>query len=266
MSKWYLAPVTERRVFGELVLLEVQCPPLATQTRPGQGLLVRCADPASADPLLRRTLFCAGSDQGQGTITLLVADDEQGRGWLSRQHPGALLDIFGPVGRAFELDGRTGNLLLVGEGNGLAALVGLAQVAIARHMSVMLLAAAPHDDLLLPPFLLPPDVEYQSTTGAVLDLLDARPGDRRLPATVAASPLLWADQVCAALPMETLRTLSDLVRARRLRWSRGFASVVLDGTMPCGTGACFGCLMETRDGWRTRCKDGPVFDLRSLQF
>ncbi|MGB9632969.1 MAG: hypothetical protein ACPL8I_06560 [Chloroflexaceae bacterium] len=36
--------------------------------------------------------------------------------------------------------------------------------------------------------------------------------------------------------------------------------------MPCGVGACQGCLVETRDGARLGCKDGPVFDLRDLRF
>lgn len=264
MSKFYLAPITDRRVFGGLVRLQVECPPLAMQVRPGQALLIRCSDPGSDDPLLRRAIYCAGNDQADGMLTLLISDDERGRGWLARQHPGATLDIFGPVGRPFELEARTGNLLLVGAGNGLAALVALAQQAVARRLSVVLLAAAPSDDLLLPPFLLPSEVEYQSTTGNLLDLIDQQPGDRRLPANIAASPILWADQICAALPSEALRPFAEVLRIRRLRWSRDFAHVLLPGELPCGNGACLGCLVETRKGWRTRCKDGPVFDLRSL--
>jgi dihydroorotate dehydrogenase electron transfer subunit len=75
----------------------------------------------------------------------------------------------------------------------------------------------------------------------------------------------WADQICAGLPEEQLRPLADAVRAGRMRWQPGFAQVALAGAMPCGVGSCLACLVETRDGWRTRCKDGPVFDLRALR-
>jgi dihydroorotate dehydrogenase electron transfer subunit len=56
-----------------------------------------------------------------------------------------------------------------------------------------------------------------------------------------------------------------MVRAGTLRWERGFAQVALPGAMPCGVGTCQGCLVETRDGARLACRDGPVFDLRDLR-
>jgi dihydroorotate dehydrogenase electron transfer subunit len=55
------------------------------------------------------------------------------------------------------------------------------------------------------------------------------------------------------------------VRAGKLRWERGFAQAIVAGPMPCGLGTCLACPLETRDGPRLRCKDGPVFDLRELR-
>lgn len=34
----------------------------------------------------------------------------------------------------------------------------------------------------------------------------------------------------------------------------------LERKMLCGAGACLGCTIETKDGNRRVCKDGPVFD------
>ena len=39
---------------------------------------------------------------------------------------------------------------------------------------------------------------------------------------------------------------------------------LLEEMMACGVGACRGCVVETRSGYRTVCADGPVFDVTEL--
>lgn len=257
--------VVEQRAFGGLRWLTLHAPELAGGVRAGQYLLVRCADPASADPLLRRALFVAAADRSAGTVALLYAPDERGTAWLAGRHPGERLDCFGPLGAPFTIDNRTRALLLAGAGPGLAALLLLAREAVARGSAVVLLAAAPALDLLPPPFLLPADVEYQGSVGEPADALAMLAADKpSAGAPPLAAPLVWADQLGVALPLGLLPDLAAQVRAAKLRWQRGFAQALLDGPLPCGAGACLACLVETRDGLRTRCKDGPVFDLRDL--
>jgi dihydroorotate dehydrogenase electron transfer subunit len=40
--------------------------------------------------------------------------------------------------------------------------------------------------------------------------------------------------------------------------------VSLEARMGCGLGLCYGCTIETRQGLKRVCKDGPVFDLTQL--
>lgn len=269
--------IVERRPLGRLVYLTLHSPELARAARPGQYLLVRCAPPGAYDPLLRRALFLADADHAAGTVALLVDPAERGLAWLAAQPPGARLDSIGPLGAAVDTDGRTRNLLLAGGGACLPALFFACRAAVARGVAVVLLAAADAPDAMPPPYLLPPEVEYQSTVEgeqALAALLrgappapDVPPKGKK-PAPVAPSappPLLWADQLVVAVGLEAIPALIDAVRAVKLRWERGFAQAILAGPMPCGTGACQACLIETRDGLRTRCKDGPVFDLRELR-
>jgi dihydroorotate dehydrogenase electron transfer subunit len=248
------AVVLERREAGALALLTLHAPELARAARPGQALLARCAPPGSDDPLLRRPVFPSAIDGGAGTVELLLAAEERGLAWLAAQPAGAPLDLYGPVGAGFSLDGRTRNLLLAGAGRGLPALVALSRVAVARGMAVVLLAAAAGPAALPPPYMLPPDVEYQ-TSGD---------GESGLPALLGGA-LGWADQLCVAVEQPLVGPTSDAVRAGKLRWERGFAQAILCGPMPCGLGTCQGCLVEARDGVRMRCKDGPIFDLRDLR-
>jgi dihydroorotate dehydrogenase electron transfer subunit len=119
---------------------------------------------------------------------------------------------------------------------------------------------------LPPPYIRPPDVEYQTSAEGdegLLALLGAG-GRAGLPA-LSGSPVAWADQICLALTEPLVAGAVEAVRAGRLRWGRGLAQVALAGPTPCGLGTCLACPVETRDGARLRCKDGPVFDLRDLR-
>jgi len=277
----------QRAVTPRLRWLTLHAPDLARAVRAGQYLLVRCAEQGSYDPLLRRPLFIAAAEPALGQIGLLYEPSERGLLWLSRGRAGDTLDVIGPLGHPFELDGRTRNLLLVGAGPGLAALLLLAQQGAARG-AVTLIAGAGDAERLPPPFLLPGEVEYQTVVGAATELLAGRlapaiaeenketrrQGDKSKPKRdsvsqspslpVSLSPIAWADQICVALPSGQLLELREAIRRVKYRWERGFASALLEGPLVCGVGACGVCAVEMRRGTRMLCSDGPVFDLRDL--
>jgi dihydroorotate dehydrogenase electron transfer subunit len=257
--------IIEQRALGGLSLVRLQAPELARTARAGQAVLVRCAAPGSADPLLRRPLFLAGADSGAGTVDLLIAPDERGQAWLATQPRGARLDLYGPLGAGFALDQGTRNLLLAGAGQALPALFFLARGAVARGLAVVLLASGEAPERLPPPYLLPPEVEYQTAASTAELIALLAPSARGAIPALSGSPVAWADQICLALDADLTAPFAAAVRAGRLRWERGFALAALAGPLPCGFGACLCCPVETRDGARLRCKDGPVFDLRDLR-
>jgi NAD(P)H-flavin reductase len=43
------------------------------------------------------------------------------------------------------------------------------------------------------------------------------------------------------------------------------AQLALESGMACGFGACFGCVVPTRDGYARLCVDGPVLDASVLE-
>jgi len=40
--------------------------------------------------------------------------------------------------------------------------------------------------------------------------------------------------------------------------------VAVEERMACGIGACLGCAIETREGLKRVCTDGPIFELKEL--
>jgi dihydroorotate dehydrogenase electron transfer subunit len=277
----------QRDVTPRLCWLTLHAPDLARGAQAGQYLLVRCAEQGSYDPLLRRPLFIAAAEPALGQIGLLYEPSERGLVWLSRGRAGDTLDVIGPLGRPFALEARTRNLLLVGSGPGLAALMLLARVGAARG-TVTLIAGADDPERLPPPFLLPGEVEYQTIVGAATELLAGQPSRAGLEEDkeprsqggrlklkrdsssqspslpVSLPPIAWADQIFAALPSEQLLALRDSIVRVKYRWERGFACALLEGPLVCGVGACGVCAVDMRRGTRLLCADGPVFDLRDV--
>ncbi len=255
----------QRDVTPRLRWLTLHAPDLARAARAGQYLLVRCAEQGSYDPLLRRPLFIAAAEPALGQIGLLYEPTERGLIWLSRGRAGDTLDVIGPLGHPFELDGRTRNLLLVGSGPGLGALLLLAHAGAARG-AVTLIAGADEPGRLPPPFLLPGEVEYQTVPGLQIADFKLQTGASGTQSAIynLQSAITWADQICAALPIGQLLALRDAIGRVKYRWERGFAGALLEGPLVCGVGACGVCAVELRRGTRLLCSDGPVFDLRDL--
>jgi dihydroorotate dehydrogenase electron transfer subunit len=58
-----------------------------------------------------------------------------------------------------------------------------------------------------------------------------------------------------------LKAISRLSREYRVP-----AQVSLEEHMACGIGACFGCAVKARTGFKRVCKDGPVFRAQEIDW
>jgi dihydroorotate dehydrogenase electron transfer subunit len=222
---------------------------------PGQWLAVYRP---SALTIVAQPFPLASPDVRAGSAAILYDRDEALASWLAVLPPGTALDVLGPWGRPFPIDGRARHVLLLATGARLLGVLALAAALVESGVAVVVLHDAPTATALVPPALLPHAAEYHVATadgtagvaGTALDLLP---------------PLLpWADALYAALPAEAYLTLRDLVHRHRLRVRRGFATVVAEGPLACYAAACDGCAVPLRDGYGLLCKDGPAFDLLDL--
>ncbi len=192
-----------------------------------------------------------------GGADFAILFDAVGRGtqWLSRRRPGDRIFVYGPLGRGYAVRRDAGNLLLVAGGIGVAPLVWLADEQVARGRHVTLIQGARSADGLFPAHLLPPEVEVVAVTE------DGSLGQRGLVTDLVPEYLSWADQVFACGPNAMFRALAEVVRrvegegARRRRKS---VQVLLEEVMPCGTGICYGCAVETRRGRAPRVQRRPA--------
>jgi dihydroorotate dehydrogenase electron transfer subunit len=252
-----------------MFLMWLSCPAVARGATSGRFLMIHCSD--SLDPLLPRPMSFhrfRKSSAGKGaaadtshlspdTYEFAILYDVRGRGtaWLAGRKPGDEISVFGPLGRGYALKDDAQNVLLVAGGMGVAAVIALADEAIAAGRSVTLLQGARRADLLFPHRLLPTDVEAVSATD------DGSAGHHGLVTGLLAEHLPWADQTFACGPNPMFASMADVVKGAR---SRKPVQALLEERMGCGTGVCYGCAVFTRKGVRLVCRDGPRFDLREM--
>ncbi len=247
--------LSQVELYRSTFLMWLSCPPLARGAAPGRFLMVRCGE--GFDPLLPRPFSFHRFRQEAGERQFALLYDVRGRGtrWLSTRQAGDRLSVFGPLGRGYAVSRDAQNLLLIGGGLGTAALVALADEAIAGGKTATLLQGARATANLYPPELLPPEVEVLSATD------DGSTGHAGYVTDLLPEHLSWADQLFACGPTAMLAALSRVLREADCRKP---AQALLEEHMACGTGICYGCAVFTRRGVRLVCKDGPRFDVREV--
>lgn len=249
------AVLSQEEVYENTHIMWLSCPPLGKGASPGRFLMVRCGD--SHDPLLPRPMSFHRFREKGSERQFAILYDVRGRGtaWLSARKPGDELSLFGPLGRGYAINSQAHHLLLVGGGLGIAALIALADEAIAAGKSVTLIQGARTAAKLYPPELLPPEVEALSATD------DGSTGRRGYVTDLIPQHLSWADQLFACGPTPMFSAMAGVMREAR---SRKPVQALLEERMGCGTGICYGCAVFTRRGVRLVCKDGPRFELRHV--
>jgi dihydroorotate dehydrogenase electron transfer subunit len=247
--------VSSERAYENTHLLWLSAPAVGRAAGAGQFLMVRCGE--GYDPLLPRPMSFHRFRQTGDERQFALLFDIRGRGteWLSRREPGDAIDLFGPLGRGFEVDRASQNLLLVTGGIGVAALVALADQAAAEGRSLTLLQGARTAARLFPTALLAAEVEVVTATD------DGSTGHQGPVTDLLAQYLPWADQVFACGPTPMFRAMAAVVRQEA---SRKPVQALLEERMACGTGVCYSCAVFTRRGVRLVCKDGPRFELREV--
>jgi len=247
--------VSSERVYESARLIWFSAPAVGRAAQPGQFLMIRCGE--GWDPLLPRPMSFHRFRQAGDERQFAILFDLRGRGtdWLWRRQPGDLVRLFGPLGRGYAVKPQSQNLLLVAGGVGIAALVALADEAIAEGRAVTLLQGAGTADKLFPSASLPTEVEVVSATE------DGSAGHRGLVTELLSQYLPWADQVFACGPNAMYEAMAAIIRQEG---SRKSVQVLLEEHMACGMGVCYCCGVFTRRGVRLVCKDGPRFELREL--
>jgi len=234
-----------RRINERYYRLCFRCRVLARDVLPGQFMNIKIL--SGGDPFLRRPFSYYGVRGDR--ISILYEVLGQGTAVLAAKRVGETLKVLGPLGRPFSLATGRSKRVLVAGGIGAPPLIYLSEKV---RSDYLLIGVKSRKEVL-------PAAELKRVTARVLYATeDGSYGVRGL-VTRLFDEIIRQEgaenifvQTCG--PKGMMQAVLDRSRAEDIP---GEAS--LDENMACGVGACLGCMVETVDGLRPSCSEGPVF-------
>ena len=205
-------------------------------TRPGQFVQVQLPG-----FYLRRPISVCDWD-GKG-LTLVYKLVGEGTRAMAEMAPGAALDLLTGLGNGFDTAACGDKPLLIGGGVGLPPMVGLCRALLAEGKHPTVLAG----------FNTVGEVFLRDAVEAlgapfVLATMDGSAGVKGL--VTDAMRGIDFDSVCACGPLPMLKAVWEAAEAP--------GQFSFEERMGCGFGACMGCTVKTKNGYKRICKDGPV--------
>ena len=198
---------------------------------------------------LRRPLSICDKENGKLTVVYKVVGE--GTKVLSKMGAGDVLEVLTGLGKGFDPEACESRALLVGGGLGVPPLYLLAKELKARGKKVTaVLGFNKADEIILAE-------EFKAVCDkVVVSTADGSVGVKGFvtDAIKAAQPEYDYFYTCG--PMLMMKAVCGILE--------GPGEASLEERMGCGAGFCYGCSIETKNGPRRVCKDGPVFKNEEL--
>lgn len=223
---------------------------IAQHARPAQFVNLFSHDPLR---LLPRPFGV--SETNGDLVSIIFAVVGTGTDEFSRLTAGDSVDVLGPLGRPFNTK-SSAHYILVGGGLGVPPLIYTAQQLRDDDRSCVTAVFGYRNDHFADPYVsqyADATVSIDESEGNVITLLDRMEANGELSRN-GLEPVILS---CGPLPM--MKAVA--------KWAskRGIASQLsMEQRMGCGYGTCVVCVVDTVDGRKKVCSDGPVFTAQQL--
>lgn len=214
-------------------------------TKPGQFVSLYSKD---GSKLLPRPISVCEIDKENGTLRLVFRVVGAGTLEFSKLKVGDTLDVMGPLGNGFTLEGK--KAILIGGGIGIPPMLQLAKELNIEKQIVL----GYRDELFL-------NEEFNMHGNVYISTEDGSAGTKGNVIDAIKEHNLEADIIFACGPTPMLRGVKAYAMEHGIR-----AQLSMEERMACGVGACFGCVCKSTEkdhhsnvNNKRICKDGPVF-------
>jgi len=226
---------------------------IAKEAKAGQFAQIKVSEGLS--PLLRRPF--SFHKIGKDSFEVLYHVVGSGSKILSQKKKGDILNIIGPLGNGFKVEKGKTAVLLAG-GCGTAPLFALEEELKREGIESHFFQGASTDGLLLC------KADFAKTgTKLYITTDDGSGGTKGTVSALFSSYLDSFDPKQSVIytcgPKAMIRAVVNIAQEKNIE-----CQVSLEEHMACGIGACLGCVVQTVNGNRRVCKDGPVFDSKEI--
>lgn len=241
------AVIKKKEILAEgIVSMWLQQPEITEGAKAGQFVSVYCNNKSR---LLPRPISICEINREEGMLRLVYRVAGEGTKELSELEVNDTVDIMGPLGNGFTLEGK--KAILIGGGIGIPPMLELAKELSCE--TTMVLGYRNQDTFLVDEFKAYGDVYISTedgslgTKGNVIDAIKANE--------------LSADIIFACGPTPMLRGVKQYALEHGIT-----AQISMEERMACGVGACLACVCKSKEvdhhthvNNKRICKDGPVF-------
>lgn len=236
--------------------IALAAPDIAARLEPGQFVTVRVT--RDLQPLLRRPFSISRALPDNAGIEIVYRVVGRGTEILSKIKPNEKLDIAGPHGRPFRIDGNSGKHVIVAGGIGIAPFPGLVdsmlEMGIKKEDIILAYGACTEDELLLTGQFKGTGITCEYSTD------DGTCGRKGFVTDLVMDHLTTGTVVYACGPQGMLAALAPILDKKNVPYQFS-----LEARMACGIGACMGCVVRTADPdgvekYSQVCTEGPVFN------
>lgn len=209
---------------------------------PGQFVNISVNNP---ELLLRRPISISSYENNR--LKVIYRTVGKGTKYLAQAQVGTKLDCLYPLGNGFPLV-KGKNVLIIGCGMGVAPMLGLAKELSKDNNLTIILAYQNKEFAYLYD-------KFDNLGNVIITTDDGSIGYKGNVLEYLKENKVNFDYLYACGPLIVLKNLD--LKYRDVK--EGYLS--FESRMACGIGACYGCVINTKNGLKRVCKDGPIFKL-----
>ncbi len=239
-----------------LYLMVLSAPEISAQVKPGQFVHMKL--PRMDDHILRRPFSVYDAHADEGTVDILYQVVGFGSDHMASLEPGLCVEMIGAVGTGWSAPSDVRRALIVAGGVGAAPLFMFTRELIQRGVQVDVVLGAQTEKALVC------RKRYEDLLGACPSCAtdDGSFGRPGFCTSLVEEALDHAAQEDAPYDYLAVCGPEPLMKiVARMAADAGVpAQISMEKRMACGVGACLSCVVDTVDGKKRACVDGPVFD------
>jgi len=229
-------------------IFSIECGPLKIKPTPGQFLQIQVND--SFDPLLNRPISIA--DYENNHLLMIIKVVGKGTKILSEKESGEELTVFGPFGSRLKLKNKKS--IIIAGGIGVAPLYFLAK-KLKKQGTVFtfVYGAKKPEDLIL-------KKEIKNISPGTVFITEY--GDKKTGTAVSVLNELDLQEYEIGYACGPKAMLKEL-KGMDLKFP---IYAFCEDFLGCGCGLCLGCAIKYYGTYKRICEDGPVFELKGIEF
>lgn len=224
---------------------------IAQAAKPGQFLSLYCKN---GSRLLPRPISICEIDEGNGRLRLVYRVVGKGTEEFASFNGGDTIEVMGPLGNGFHLEG--GKAILIGGGIGIPPMLELAKQLKCEKDIVL-----GYRDIT---FL---EEDFKTYGNVYIATEDGSKGNKGNVIDAIKANGLTGDIIYACGPGPMLKGIKAYATEQGIK-----AQLSLEEKMACGVGACLACVCKSKEkdhhtnvNNKRICKDGPVFYVEEIE-